>query len=795
MKNDGILNIAIGLSAKSKIWKNTKISWADMVDKLAEVTKTSETFKQYQNANKGERSKIKDVGGYVGGYLRNGRRKPENVVHRQLITLDLDFAHPDVWDDFVMAYDNAAVLHSTHSHSPENPKYRLIMPINREVSPDEYVAIARRIAGDIGIEFFDNTGFQPYRLMFWGSCSKDAEYYFKSQDGEFIDADEILATYIDWTDSSLYPMSGAHQEDVKKLAQKQQDPEEKKGVIGAFCRSYSIPEAIQSFLPEQYTEAGKDRYTYTKGSTAGGLIVYEDKFAYSHHGTDPISGQLCNAFDLVRAHLFGYLDNDSTQPIGKRPSFKFMEELCRKDAKVRRTIAAENLNSSRYDFADDWEDEEIEVTEEDLDWAENLEIDGRGRYLSTANNLNLILANDVRLKEVFKYNTFDGKRYVCQSLPWRKITSPEPIKNVDYSGVRNYIETIYGIVGTSKIDDCLALEFERRAFHPIKDYLNSVEWDGKERVNTLLIDYFGADDNAYTRAAIRKMLVGAVARIFRAGIKFDLVLTLVGEQGDGKSTFINSLGGIWFSDSFSTLHGKDAFEQLQGAWLIEMAELAGLRKSEVEAIKHFLTKQEDTYRPAYARSVETYPRQCVFFATTNKRAFLTDPTGNRRFMPVDVNKNRATKDPFNMAQEEIDQIWAEAVTMYKAGETLYLDKEEELLAKREQRGHREQDERVGIIERYLDTPLSTNWDKLDLAERRMFLDEDTDTPKGTVERDYVCVAEVWCECLGKNKEDMTRYQTRDINDILRSLEEWEECKSSKNFKLYGKQRYYERKLF
>lgn len=792
MKNDITLNIAVGRTVRSKVWKNTKILWSELAEKLKEVVRTGETYKEYQAANKEERSKIKDVGGYVGGYLRNGRRKPENVVHRQLITLDLDFAHADVWEDFTMQFSCAAVLHATHSHSLENPKYRLIIPINREVSPDEYVAIARRIAGDIGIEYFDNTGFQPYRLMFWASCSKDVEYYYRSQDGKLLDADDILATYIDWTDSSLYPMSGEQEEDVKRLAKKQQDPEEKKGVIGAFCRSYTISEAISIFLTDYYTEAGQDRYTYTKGSTTGGLITYEDKFAYSHHGTDPIGGQLCNAFDLVRSHLFGYLDNGTVQAVSKRPSFKSMEDFCRKDNKVKRTIAAENLNSAKYDFGDN--EDTVAPTQEDLDWAEGLEIDGRGKYLSSAHNLNLILANDARLKGAFKYNLFDGKRYVCRSLPWRPVETPEPIKNVDYSGIRNYIETIYGIVGTSKIDDCLALEFERKAFHPIKDYLSLQIWDGQKRIDTLLSDYFGVDDSLYTREAMRKMLVGAVARIFEPGVKFDLVLTLVGEQGDGKSTFINKLGGIWFSDSFSTLHGKDAFEQLQGAWLIEMAELSGLRKADIEAIKHFITKQEDTYRPAYARSTETFLRQCVFFGTTNKRAFLTDPSGNRRFMPIDTAIKKAKKDVFKMPQEEVDQIWAEAVQLYQSGEKLYLSKEAEQIARKEQHSHREQDERVGIIDKYLDTLLPENWDSLDLYERRLFLDGEETQEVGTIERDFVCIGEIWCECLGKNKEDMDRYKTRDINDIMRSLENWQENKTTKNFKLYGKQRYYSRIL-
>lgn len=787
------IQIAIGRTVRSKVWKNSKLTWREFADRLHDYVSTSETNEEYQKSSKEEKARIKDVGGYVGGYLRNGRRKPENVVHRQLITLDLDFAHLDVWDDLTMLFNNAAILHATHSHTIENPKYRLIMPLSREVTPDEYVAIARRIAGDLGIEYFDNTGFQPYRLMFWPSASKDVEFYIKEQKGPFVNADKILDSYLDWTDSSLYPTSSEYEDTINTLAKKQQDPEEKHGVIGAFCRSFTIHEAIEEFLEDQYDNVDKDRYTYKKGSTSGGLITYEDKFAYSHHGTDPISGQLCNAFDLVRIHLFGHFDDGSNVEGKKKASFKEMEKLCRNNPRVKQTIASENLSSSRFDFSEDYIDER-ELSEKELKWAEDLEIDGRGKYLSSATNLNLILVNDYRLKDAFKFNIFDQKRYVVKSLPWRTIKHPEPIKNVDYSGIRNYIEAIYGIVSTNKIEDALSLEFERQSFHPIQDYLKSLKWDKKERLDSLLIDYFGAEDNKYTREAIRKPLVAAIARVFNPGKKFDLVLVLVGSQGDGKSTFINNLGQDWFSDSFNTLQGKDAFEQLQGAWLIEMAELSGLRKAEVETIKHFITKREDTYRPAYARAVETFPRQCVFFGTTNKKTFLSDTTGNRRFMPVDTDVMKATKNPFNMTKSEVDQIWAEAFHKYNNGEKLYLSSAAERIASTEQHIHLEVDNRLGLIEKYLDTKLPDNWDELDIFGRRMFLNGEEEE-EGNNFRDYVCVAEIWAECLEKNVEDMDRYKTREINEILRTLGDWEEHKSTKNFEIYGKQRYYSRKLF
>lgn len=794
MNHDSQIEIAVGKSATSKVWKNKKLLYSEFVEKLSEAVKSNYTYKEFIASSKAEQGVIKDVGGYVGGYLRNGKRSPKNVVHRQILTLDIDFAHVDFWDDFTLQFENAAVLHATHKHCEASPRYRLIMPLDREVTPDEYVAISRQIAGIMGIDLFDNTTFETNRLMFWPSIPKDVDYYFVTQDGPWLNADEILASYTDWKDTTLWPTAQKTIEELTGKAKKQEDPEQKKGIVGAFCRTYTISEAIEQFLSDTYTKTDhEDRYTYKKGSTAGGLILYEDKFAFSHHGTDPCSGKLTNAFDLVRIHLYGHLDVENSTSKSKPQSFTKMEDLVTRDKKVKKTIATENLSNAKYEFSVDVEEfaQDNDISEEDLDWMGELEIDTRGRYLSTATNINAILANDARLRGAFKQNDFDSKRYVFKTLPWRRIDTPEPLKNVDYSGVRNYIETVYGIAGTLKIDDSLALEFERNSFHPIQEYLNNLKWDGKSRIDNLLIDYFGAEDNLYSREAIAKTIIGAVARVFRPGCKFDLVLTLVGDQGTNKSSFFKLLSKDWFSDTFMTVQGKEALEQIQGAWIIEIAELSGFRKAEVEAVKHFLTKQEDQFRPAYARASEVFKRQCIFVGTTNRKDFLTDPTGNRRFMPIDVERSRITKDVWKELPAEVDQIWAEAVVRFKQGEKLYLSDKAEKAARSEQAKHSEVDDRKGLIEQYLDRKLPTDWDDREIFERRTFMEDVI--AGGSVEREYVCIAEIWCECLGKDKENMSRYNTREINDIMKSLYEWEYHASTRNFKIYGKQKYYSRR--
>lgn len=791
LEYDGNLSIAVGLNVSSKIWKNTKITWSNLVQKLATPVVTAETYKRFINATKEEQGKIKDVGGFVGGFLTNGRRDKTNVLYRQLITLDIDFSHENFWWDFTMLFGCAAVIHSTHKSSPEKPRHRLIIPLDREVSQEEYQAIARKVAGDLNIDLFDQSTFDVNRLMFWPSVSSDMEYYFEFQDGPFLEADYILGLYNDWHDTSEWPIATDSTDVIMQAIKKQEDPEDKKGIIGVFCRTYTIQEAIEAFLSDVYTQAGEGRYTYINGSTAAGLIVYDDKFAYSHHGTDPAGGRLCNAFDLVRIHKFGHLDTGKEKEDKDKKSFKAMEEFASKDANTKKHIAEEKFAEAKFEFA---EEAKAEVPEEyDTSWTQELDANTKGEYENSANNLNIIIEHDQFLKDVFKLNIFDNKRYVTRSLPWRKVDTVEPLRDVDYSGVRNYIECVYGIVSSQKVDDALALEFEKKKFHPIRDYIQAQKWDGIPRVNTLLIDYFGAEDNAYTRAAIRKTLVAAVARVFEPGIKFDTALILVGEQGTYKSTFVKKLGMEWFSDTFTTVQGKESFEQIQGAWLIEMAELSGLKKAEVESIKHYISKREDMFRPAYGRTVETYKRQCVFFGTTNNKDFLRDPTGNRRFMPIDVRPEYVTKSVVDdLTQDEVDQIWAEAYQLYLSKEPLYLVGDEDIIAKIEQHKHSEMDERKGIIEEYLNTKFPEDWDKMDLYDRRRWL-EDPLSKNGTIQKDFVCVAEVWCECLGKEKNDMSRYNTRDINEILRSLSEWEAITSTKNFSLYGKQKYYKRK--
>ena len=406
LQYDTKLDIATALSGNSKVWKNKKVQWSKLVAKLSNAVVTNETHAQFMRASKDEQGKIKDVGGYVGGYLLNGRRKKGSVSYKQIISLDIDYSHQDFWWDFTVLFDCAACIHSTHKSTPNKPRHRLIIPLNREVTAEEYEPIARRIAGDMNIDLFDQSTFEINRLMFWPSVSSDIEYYFEYQDGPFLDADSILASYDDWHNINEWPRASTYDDNVKSQLAKQEDPHSKKGIIGVFCRAYTIQEVIENFLSDVYEPCGDGRYTYIKGSTAGGLIIYDDKFAYSHHSTDPAGGRLCNAFDLVRIHKFGHLDTGKEKEDKNKASFKQMENFASKDKHTKRLIAEEKFAEAKIDF-----EVPVELDEEyDNSWVEQLEANTKGEYENSAPNINLILQNDQVLRNAFSLNWFDYRR-------------------------------------------------------------------------------------------------------------------------------------------------------------------------------------------------------------------------------------------------------------------------------------------------------------------------------------------------------------------------------------------------
>lgn len=798
MDKDKNYAIATGISRKTKTWKNRLVTWGELTKMLSETRRTAETQDEYKRLPKAQQDEIKDVGGFVAGHLKNGQRGTGKVECRSMITLDADFAEHDFCDTVEMFAEYSYIIYSTHKHTPEKPRLRLIVPLSRTVSAEEYEAAARRLADSLGIEQFDDTTYQPHRLMYYPSTSADGEYVFRHAERQPLDVDRLLAEYDDWKDVREWAFSSRTDKAREKAVGKQEDPTAKKGVVGAFCRSYDVPAAIAEFLPNVYTPcAVEGRYTYAAGSTAAGLVIYEDgKFAYSNHATDPAGGQLCNAFDLVRIHLFGARDEDAKEgtPTAKLPSFLAMADFARENEAVKLRLFEERTGEAVYDFASLIGDEDESEKCDSKHWALDLQTGAKGEYLATIDNIVLILQNDSEMRGCVGFDGFTGRYTVTGALPWNIGERVRTWSDEDDAGLRHWLEKKYSIKSKGNIDDARVLVSRENIYHPVLDYLNGLTWDGVKRAETLLIDYMGAEDTPYTRAVTCKTLAAAVRRVKQPGVKFDNVLILVGKQGCGKSYLVSRLGGKWFSDTLTNITGKEAYEELQGFWIVEIAELSALRKSEVEAVKHFIAKQSDSYRAAYDRHVKTRARQCIFFGTTNNAEFLRDATGNRRFLPVDVDPAKARLSVFDDLTDEVrDQIWAEACVIESAGEKLYLDTPElRRAAEAEQDRHFEQSPLTGDVERYLETLLPENWAELDLSDRRAFLHGGEDfgvSAAGKIRREKVCALEIWCEMIGGEKKEFTISRSKEIQDIIMKTGRWEKAKGNLRFgALYGEQR-------
>lgn len=796
VENDGKLIISLGKSRFETSWKNQQMLWSVLLARLKKSIETHETHAEYMKMTKDKQDAIKDIGGFVGGHLKEGHRRNGSVEARQIVTLDADFLEKDQsLVDLVLEAEGlnvAFAVYSTHKNSPEKPRQRLIIPMSRMVSADEYEAIARKVAEKVGIEIFDDTTFQPTRLMYWPSHSIDSEPYFYSYDAEFLDPDEVLSEYPDWSDTSYWPMSSRVDEIRKREVDKAGDPLEKPGVIGAFNKCYGIAEAIETFLPDIYTPTAKeDRYTYAAGSTAAGLVVYEGGlFAYSNHSTDPAGGKLSNAFDLVRIHKFGHLDEDAdpAKGITKMPSYKAMMDFAASDENVKIALAEARASDAVSDFA-----AELEETEkDDKDWRAKLEIKKDGSIVPNARNALIILMYDSHLQSI-RLNTMTGMLEAdVDALPWKR--DFVFWQNTDSDQLYMWIANNHGVQFPKEIFQmALTTVANKRRFHPIEDYLQGLpEWDGQERAEKLLVDYLGAENTIFNREAIVKVLLAAVARIYHPGIKFDYMLVLNGPQGIGKSTFFGRLFKGFLSDSLTMLDMRDktGSEKLQGYWALEVAEMAGMRKADIECVKSFISRQEDIYRPAYGRVVEKHPRRCVIVGSTNSSTgFLRDISGNRRFWPVRC--IGGIKKPWTLTDEDLDQIWAEIMVRYNQGESLLLSEAAESMAVKEQREAIEEDPRMAQVAEYLEKLLPANWDKLDLDTRRMFLEGDTEyDPESLVERETVSNMEIWVECFGKKAADMERKDSDAITALMMKVDGWERSGKKKRLPIYGLQRIY-----
>lgn len=797
MQNDRRIIISTAGTRKATQWPPSKLMWSELVDRLRTPVRSTETLSEYMAMKKGQQDDLKDVGGFVAGTLDGSRRKASAVIGRDVLTLDLDNITAGGTQDVLRRVEGlncGYCIYSTRKHSEAAPRLRVLLPLDRTCTADEYEPLARKLAGFIGIDLCDPSTFEASRLMYWPSCCSDSLYVYTYDDKPFLSVDGVLQMYGDWRNISEWPRVPGTQDSFIRLAKKQGDPTEKPGVVGAFCRIYDIYRAVNELIPGEYSPCDiAGRFTYTGGSTSGGAVVYDDgKFLYSHHATDPCGGRLVNAFDLVRLHKFSELDDDAKTdtPTNKLPSYVEMCKFAVTDVNVSMLI-----NKERYEQAV----QAFDTPLNDTNWISLLRVNpNTGAPSKEPYNVGLLFEHDPLIKGRIKKDLFADRIFGISPLPWGSRETEAGAfgwTDADDAGLRIYIQEALRFNTKDVIEIAFKNHTAKHSYNPVTDYLNALQWDGAKRLDTLFVDYLGAADTMYTRAVTRKTFTAAVARAMAPGTKFDYMTILTGAQGLGKSTMLKKMGGDWFSDSIKSFEGKEASELVQGVWVVEIGELEAFSRSEIGRIKQFLSQQEDIYRAAYGRHVEWHKRRCVFFGTSNNSEYLRDKTGNRRFWPIDVGLTPPTKNVFSDLDGEINQLWAEAVINWQLGEPLYLSGEIEKYARDEQENHRERSAREGIIVDFVDSEVPKDWHKWSLDSRRMFWNSSINNDKiKLVPRSRICALEVWCEALGGDLRSMKYTDAVEINGAIGIIDGWKRTKNGVRCGYCGLQKAFERAL-
>ena len=772
------LPFSLGNSRFSKKWANKEISWDDLCRQLEVPKRTIETVAEYKKLSKQKRDDAKDVGGFVTGHLHGGRRKSDTVAFLSMLKLDADAAEKDFITAFTQSHDYECFVYSTHSHTANMPRYRILIPLARNITPEEFVAISRYVANGYGIDQFDPCSYIPHQLMYWPSCPIDGEYYGARFEGDWLDPDTFLTEHPNWHDCTMLPTTKREGALVHREMKHQADPLEKEGIVGAYNNAhFPIQDFIEAELSEVYEPSVGGRYGYVPADSTAGVVVYEDKFIYSNHASDPAYGQLVNAFDLMRLHRFGHLD--------EKVSIKAMLEAAGKDEAAKTWLADKRLQQANEDYATPASD--------DGKWQLSLELEKSGDVSDIYENYIIIAKNDNVLKNV-AYNELRDTLDIRGDVPWEHIK--RGWSKSDEVGLYSHLSHVYGLYSPTKADNAMKYAADKRRFHPIREYLNGLpEWDGMERIGSLLIRCLQAEDTPYVRTVTRKTFAAAVARIYRPGTKFDSVLVFDGMQGIGKSTLFKDLvGEDYYSETLSLtdMDDKAGAEKLQGFWVIEIPEFAGMKKADIEKVKAFISTSDDKYRPSYGKVVESHPRQCIIIGSVNgERGYLRDITGNRRFWIVKVHQQEQVKT-WHFTDEERDQIWAEAKAIYESGEKLYLEGEMVKEAETAQKDAMEVDDRQGLVEEYLERLLPTNWADMDIYKRRDYIryPDDPTQPKGIEMRKHVSNVEIWCECFGRKPDELKPTDSYSLATLMARVRGWERSKEKRRIPLYGEQRLY-----
>lgn len=399
----------------------------------------------------------------------------------------------------------------------------------------------------------------------------------------------------------------------------------------------------------------------------------------------------------------------------------------------------------------------------------------KGSIANSIQNCKIALENDPLLKNSIRKNLLTGQTDLILPVDWKR--SGRMLTDTDQKNIELRLESLYCLTSEKKIAKAISIVANENQYHPIRDYLNSLVWDGTPRIRFALHHFLGAEISDFNEECLRIFMLGAAQRVFQPGCKFELMLCLVGGQGAGKSSFFRllSVKDEWFSDDLKKLDDENVYRKLQGHWIIEMSEMiATANARSIEEIKSFLSRQKETYKVPYEVHPEDRLRQCIFAGTTNRMDFLPrDRSGNRRFLPVQVYPEQAEQHPLAdeaASREYIDQMWAEIMNQFRSGQySLRLSSQSEKLLCVNQKDFMQEDTKAGVIYAFIQD----------------------------FQGDFLCSKLLYSQAFKKSNEPED-WETREIREIVNTgiangeLSGWQQFKSPRRFPGYGTQRGWER---
>lgn len=744
---DLTLDLSVAPSVSSRRWEAATLTWERLVDRAHNP------------------ESVKDCGGYVAGRLKGTARRKGQVEYRSAVTLDADAAS-ETLPAVVAGLGLRALVHSTYSHTRAHPRYRVIFPImGPGLSEEEYPRVARGLMEALGEAQFDPGSTQPERLMFWPATASPDEYEVVECQGETATAQGLLRDF------------GGLQATPDHKTGPKRDPKELPGVAGAFNRVYDMAHAVAEFhLPYDPVDGEPNRWHYTPAESEGGVIVYPDGYVFSNHASDPAYGRALSMFDLVALHVYGGEDRAAGVPQSTAPADRPSIQRAMREFAARPEIVTELVGA---DFAPlDGDEAGARGLPE---WVLELHLHTKtGKPLDDVHNWDLLQRHDPVLRGLAR-NNMDLTTVTRRPFPWRTVEAgkDDALTNADRAQISAHLQRAYNMPrpAQEQLNGVIDMVAQDHSFHPVVEYLEGLEWDGVSRIETYLP---GAAD-AYTRRVARLVAVQAVARALDPGVKVDNCLILTGRQGLGKSWFVETMARGW-TCTLGPIEGgglRDTVMAMTRSWITVADEGFAMKKADAEALKQFVTMTHDVIRLPYAREHVKLPRRQVIWGTTNDAVFLRAQEGNRRFLIVEV----AEKLDFGKYSDEyVNQVWAEAVHIWKTSKAqyglkdnpeLFLSASEEAAAESVRSMATEEDSMTGLIQAYLDTLVPENWVEMSPEERISWLrDEEQGIVSGTHPIDVVCSLEIWEIALGRERGKHSRVDILQITNALKQLPGW-----------------------